>query len=218
MPSIQVAIVDDHPVVLDGISYLLSEMEGIEVWGTALGGKEFFKQLKEKKSIPDVCLLDICMPNMDGMEVLNHLQNTYKDVRIILFSQFHTKSMVHVAIKGGASSYLLKCSDVDELEAAVRCVYNGDFYFDGVLSKKKFLELKSQQFRLSDFDHIPFLSEREKEVLILMGGGYTHKEIAAKLHLSKRTIDAHRDRIFNKLGCNKVSEAVTYASNLGWLA
>jgi len=210
MRGIRVLLVDDHPVVRQGLRRMLEWDKGIEVIGEAACGEEALHQTQLLS--PDVAVMDIRMPGMGGIEAIRQLKEHYPSTDIIVLTLYGHQYLTS-AIEAGASGYLLKDIDQEELIDAVKAVHRGQAALHSSLSRDLFVEFASlarggngNKFRLS---------ERELEVIRLVAAGATNKEIAAQLFLSDTTIKRNMRAIFDKLEAKDRAEAVSQAYKKG---
>lgn len=211
MNSIRILIADDHPVVQDGLEAVLGTQSDFEVVGLAVTGVEVLQMVAEDE--PDIILLDLEMPEMDGVEVLQHLRSDYPKVKGIVFTAFDSDERILGAIKAGAKGYLLKGAPSEELFEAVRTVSMGGSLLQPVVASK-LIEHVSGERSLDDGGYEP-LTAREMDVMEQLAQGKTNKEIAAELVISERTVKFHVSSIFAKLRAGNRTEAVAIAARLG---
>lgn len=212
MERIRILLVDDHPVVREGIKTLFSQHEGIEVVGEAGNGEEALDKVRELS--PDVVLMDISMPLMNGIDATVVLRRECPDAKILILTMHDDKEYVLQITRSGAHGYVLKDSPPDELVRAVRTVAEGQVYFSPQASQaivNDYVKASGEAERME----MPALSKRETEVLSLVAEGLSNKEIAAKLFLSARTVETHRERIMAKLGIKSVAGLTKYAISKG---
>lgn len=207
MSSINIAIVDDHQLFRDGLYSLLSKNDGIEVVASANGGLELLEMLSSGIR-PDIVLLDLNMPEMDGFEVLKKLKKGYPEVKTIALSMHDDGNYIVKCIRNGAHGYLLKNTDEDELIMAIRTVLRGRKYFNK--------EITSQMIDIMSIEgsEAKKLSAKETEVLSLISEGQTTKEIANQLIVSTRTVETHRVNIMKKLNARNTAEMIKIATQL----
>ncbi|MBN1288576.1 MAG: response regulator transcription factor [Actinobacteria bacterium] len=210
MDPIKVLITDDHAMIRESLSATLHTRPTIQVVGMAGNGREAIE--KAKKLNPDVVLMDIKMPNMDGIKACRLLKKTLPDIHVIMLTVMDDESHVIEAINAGASGYILKSMPVNELLRAIKLTMEGKAMLHPSATKKLINEFK----KLADDGSGKFkLSERELEVLQLLAYGYTNKEIANKLTISQQTVKSHVIHIFQKLGASDRTEAVAIALRKG---
>lgn len=204
--SIRVLIVDDHAIVRKGVRALLDEIEDIEIVGEAANGMEAVDQSERLK--PDVVLMDLEMPVVDGVEAIQLITTEQEGVRIIALTSFATDDKVFPAIKNGAQGYLLKDSDPAELVEAIRKVYQGEPTLAPIIARKVINEIRSSSSRPKSTEP---LSKRELEVLGLVAKGLSNQEIAEQLTIAEVTVRTHVSHILNKLHLANRVQATLYA-------
>lgn len=206
---IRLLIADDHPVVVDGLVAILSTQPDFEVVGTASNGREAVDRTLQLE--PDVLLIDLEMPEMDGAEVLTHLRDLNQAPRAIVFTAFDTDERILGAVQAGAQGYLLKGAPRDELFNAIRVVHGGGSLLQPLVMNKLLRQISQREAA----DALDPLSPRELEVLRLMARGLQNKEIAAELVIAERTVKFHVSSILSKLNAGNRTEAVTRALEYG---
>lgn len=212
MPKkIRVLIADDHAFVRDGINHWISAQDDMEVVGLAVDGEEAWQQAKALK--PDVLVLDISMPKMNGTQVAERVSNVCPDVKIIALSAYEDEAHVRQLLASGARGYVLKKAIAEELTDAVRNVVKGGYHLDPRIANK----IVKGYVDPSHVTGEASLSPREREVAGLMAWGHSNKEIAASLHLSVKTVESHKARIMAKLELKSRTDLVRYAMRCGWL-
>jgi DNA-binding NarL/FixJ family response regulator len=207
--TIRILVVDDHPVVRDGLVAMLATQPDFSVVGQAGGGQDALRLASELQ--PDVICLDLEMPGIDGVQVLEALQSAGDPSRVIVFTAYDTDERIHAALRAGAKGYLLKGAPREELFRAVRVVCQGGSLLEPVVASR----LIDQIARGLPSDLPEPLTEREMEVLHLLAQGKTNKEIAAELVVTERTVKFHVSSILRKLNASNRTEAVTLAHQLG---
>ena len=210
MEPIKVLITDDHPVVREGLSAMLNKEPDIQVVGEAENGTEAIDKAKELQ--PDVVLMDLRMPEVDGVEAMRQIRAANPGIKFIVLTTYDNDEYIFKGIEAGARAYLLKDAPREELFKAIRAVYKGESLIEPAVAGKvldRFAEL-SRQAQAPER-----LSERELEVLKLMAKGAANKEIAAGLCISESTVKTHIQTIFQKLKVSDRTEAVTEAIKKG---
>jgi two-component system nitrate/nitrite response regulator NarL len=206
---IKVFITDDHKVIIDGLKRLLSVSSEIEIIGTALNGAILLDKLKTQQ--PDLILLDISMPVMDGIQAAKVIKKLYPTIKILVFTTFIDNDKVKKITKIGVDGYLLKDSSGDKLIHAIKMVMSGTNYYD-----HRVVDLVMHNYkRTASTPTITALTKREREVIRLIAQGKSSKEIGEELFISPLTVDSHRRNIFAKLGISKTAALITYAYENG---
>ncbi|NOZ73250.1 MAG: response regulator transcription factor [Chloroflexi bacterium] len=206
MAKIKVLLVDDHAILRAGLRSLLSTYDDIEVVGEAGGGEEAIQKVRELE--PDVIVMDVHMPGMNGLIATRYILEEHPDARILMLTQYGNKEYVLPLLEAGAAGYVLKQAADTDFIKGIHAVYEGNSYLYPPIAKLVLDALMSGQ-DASDPDQI--LTPREREVLILVAQGRTNSQIAKILHISPKTVDVHRTHTMNKLGLHNVAEIVRYA-------
>jgi DNA-binding NarL/FixJ family response regulator len=212
MEKIKIIIADDHTMFLQGIVSLLENEENITILGKAENGKAVFKIMEN--SIPDIILLDISMPEMDGIEVTKIIKQKYPAIKILIVSTHSNTQMIAKLIRMGADGYLLKNAEKQELLHAIQTIQNGETYFCKEVEEKKEdnnAKIKSETLQITE------LSSREKEILVLISQEFTGNEIAEKTNISLNTVNTHRRNLLSKLNVKNTAGLVKYAIEYGLL-
>jgi len=209
--AIRILVADDHPIVREGLVAILSTQPDFEVVGEAGTGLEVVEQVAQLE--PDVVLLDLEMPELDGVRALKRLRESNPDVRTLVFTAFDTDERILGAVQAGAKGYLLKGAPRDELFKAVRVVHAGESLLQPVVASKLLKQVSHQQ--APSTTEIESLTPRELEVLHWLAQGLQNKEIAIELVISERTVKFHVSSIMGKLGAGNRTEAVTIAAQQG---
>lgn len=214
MKPISIAIADDHPLVLNGLKTVLNQFGNrFQLVWQAVNGKEVLQNL-EDYSLPDVLLLDIQMPEKDGMETCKIIHQKYPAVRIIALTNFEDVFYVKNMMKNGAQGYLLKTADIEVLLTAIETVYEGEEFFDEAIKSKL---IQDSLFGKRRSGLTPLLTRREKEVLKFIIDEFTNPQIAEKLFLSLRTVEKHRTSLLQKLGVKNTAGLVKEAITKGFV-
>lgn len=208
--KIKVLVVDDHNILRVGILSLLAEAEDIEVVGEAADGQEALEKLAALQV--DVILLDLVMPRLDGLQVIQKLKRMRCPARVLVLSSFDDEDRVFAAIQGGALGYLVKNTPAAELLKAIRAVAKGSSYLPPDVQDK--LIHKLSQAERPEEPPIK-LTQRELEVLKLLGKGFSNREISEQLFISENTVFGHVANILNKLGLESRTQAALYAIRNG---
>lgn len=211
MSPIRVLIADDHPVVRDGLIAMLGTQPDFVVVAEASDGREMVMQAMQHA--PDVVLLDLEMPGLDGVEALQQLRARLPNARVLVFTAFDTDERIIGAIQAGAQGYLLKGAPREELFGAIRAVARGESLLQPAVQSRLLRHLREERDRAP----VESLTPREVQVLRLMAEGKTNKEIAAQLAITERTVKFHVGAILGKLGVGNRTEAVRRAAQLGWV-
>jgi len=214
MKKTAILLADDHQVVREGLKLLINSQPDLRVVGEAGTGKEALQKARELK--PEVVVMDLTMPELNGLQATELLKAEQPEIKIVALTVHEDLSYLRQLCKAGAAGYVLKRSAGDELIEAIRTVMAGGLHFDAKLAGKALAGLTREPGAKSE-PHTSDLSEREKEVLILLAWGNSNKEIAAKLSLSIKTVQTYRVRIAEKLGLHGRTEIVAYALRQGWL-
>lgn len=210
MPPIRVLLAEDHELVRSGIRALLQRVEGIEVVAEAGDGREALKLVATHH--PDVVLLDITMPELNGLEVTTRLAKQHPHTRTLIVSMHRDEEYVAQALRAGAAGYLLKDSGSSELELAVRAVARGDRYLSPAISGAV---IEGYVERPGERGPMERLSPRQREVLQLVAEGSTTKQAAQRLGLSPKTVEAHRTALMKRVGVHDLASLVRYAVRSG---
>jgi DNA-binding NarL/FixJ family response regulator len=200
---IRVFIVDDHPVVIEGIHSLLQNEKGIEWAGQAMNAQSclgFFIN-----NTADVILMDISMPGMEGVELCAVMKEKYPGIMVLGLSTFNQGLYIKKMMENGASGYILKNSSKEELIEAIHAVHGGGIFFSGEAGEAL------QAYQQSSKTELPVLSSREKEILGLIAEGYTNPQIAEKIFLSQFTVDSHRKNLLAKLNVKNTASLIRLA-------
>ena len=201
-----IILVDDHTLFRNGLRILLNNLSGYQISAEAANGQEFLDLLETQ--VPDLVLLDIDMPVMDGIEAAQKAVSKYPDIKIITLSMYGEEDYYYKMVDAGVKGFLLKNSDISEVKTALQTVAEGGTYFSSELLQTLVSSLRTKS-QHHEKQHI--LSEREIEILILICKGFSNQEIADQLYISKRTVDKHRSNILEKSESKNTAQLVMYA-------
>lgn len=207
--SLRIVVADDHELVRRGIRDLLEAQKGWRVVGEATGGREAIEIVKKLK--PDIAIVDITMPDMDGLEVTRRIQDVARETQILILTMHESDQMVRRVLEMGARGYVLKSDMAAHLVQAVKDLANGKISLTPKVSAMV-LEafLKGGESRQPENDHVR-PTPRETEIIRLLAEGKSNKEIAAELGITLRTVETHRGRIMMKMGLHSLTELIHYA-------
>ncbi len=208
MDKIKIAIVDDHALIREGIKKLLELEEELEIVGLGGDGYEALEIIEATH--PDIILLDINMPNLNGMDTLKEIKNKYPDTKVIMLTIHEDAEYLIETINIGAEGYVLKDADVSSLIKAIKKVKNGDLYIHPTLSGILVKEYKRKDKSMDEVINTS-LTKREYEVIRLISKGYNNKEIANELYISEKTVKNHVSNIFKKIKVTDRTQAALYA-------
>jgi DNA-binding NarL/FixJ family response regulator len=211
MPT-RVLLVDDHAIIRQGLSSLLEKQPDVEVVGSVEDGRKAVDIARELA--PDLVIMDISMPNLNGIDATRKIIGELGDVKVIALSIHSSRHFVAEMLKAGASGYILKDCLFDELVEAIKTVLNGGIYLSPKITGvviDDYVKRLSTQYQPDG----PVLTEREREVLQFLSEGKSTKQIALQLHVSTKTIESNRRNIMDKLGINSVAELTKYAVREG---
>lgn len=214
MNKLRVLLADDHEMMREGLKLLVNRQTDMEAVGEADNGRAAVALAHELK--PDVVVMDISMPEMDGLKATERLRTLCPEIKILTLTRHADDAYLRKLIKAGASGYLLKKSASGELVQAIRAVAAGEIYLDPEMAGR----VISDAFRRRTAGGTPpakDLSGREEEVLRLLAWGYAHKEIAARLDVSVKTVEVYKTRAMEKMGMTNRIDIVRYALLQGWL-
>lgn len=208
---IKVALADDEALFRKGMALLLSDYDDLEITLEASDGEDLIQKLRTIITLPDVLLLDMKMPKLNGVEAAKVLQEEFPKLKIVVLSTYFSKAFIINMIELGAGAYLPKNSTPDEVVGTIREVYhNGFSYNQAVLEVIRENMIQKTKPKIPSSFNIE-ITAREREILQLICEEYTTPEIAEKLYISPRTVDGHRNNLLEKLGCKNVAGLVVYA-------
>lgn len=212
-PNIRVLVADDHAVLREGIRRVLASKHGFDVVAEAGNGAEAVDLARSHS--PDVVLLDITMPGESGLEAAARLRSEVPDTRVLILTMHDRGEYVLEAVRAGAHGYVLKDAPPNDLRTAVRTVHDGREYFSQGAAGKLNDALRDELVREQQQFSLGTLTVREREVLTLVAGGETSKEIADRLGISPRTVESHRENLSHKLGIRSVAQLTRFAVETG---
>lgn len=212
---IRILIADDHAILRAGIRALLQFYTDFEVVGEAADGHEALLQVQVHQ--PDVVLMDIGMPGMDGLAATKEIATTHPKTRVLILTQHENREYVLPALKAGAVGYVLKRAPDDSLVQAIRIIHAGNTYMDPRVSDV-LVDNMQRQASGSPPDLYDTLTEREREILTLLAQGKTYQEVAEALFISVKTVDFHRANLMRKLGLSNRAELTRFAMQRGLIS
>ena len=213
--KIRIVLADDHPIVLDGLRNLIRAEPDFELVGEAASGLGALKIIREQR--PDVAVLDISMPELNGIVLSRRLAGEMPTLRLLILTLHEDRAYLNQALEAGVRGYVLKRSAVENLVQAIRAVLVGGLYIDPAIVGRVF-ESKQINKRLAARKGVaPALTDREADVLKMAALGFTNKEIASRLDVGVKSIETYKARGLEKLGLKTRAELVRYASGQGWL-
>jgi NarL family two-component system response regulator LiaR len=216
MEKIRVLLAEDHVVVREGTRELIRREQDMEVVGEAGDGEEAIELATKLR--PDVVIMDIAMPKVNGIEATKRIKEQYPTTAVLILTAYDNEQYIFALLEAGAAGYLLKNVRRSELIDAVRAVYGGESVLHPVVTRKVLQRFRGAKGTGAEEVSREILSERELEVLRLASRGISNKDIARELVLSVRTVQAHLGNIFNKLAVGSRTEAVLYALRRGWVS
>jgi len=211
--KIRIVVADDHAIIREGLRIMLGNQPDMEMVGIAANGREAIRLVDERK--PDVAVMDISMPELNGIEAIQQMLPRHPHLQIVVLSIHETKPYVYRALKAGAMGYLIKETAGLEVVDAVRAVHRGDRYLSqrigDLLTTESFQKLEA----LIEVSPLEALSPREREILQLVAEGKTSQEIGERLSISPKTVDTYRSRLMHKIGVEDVASLVKFAIQHG---
>ena len=211
----RIVLADDHPIVLDGLRNLVRAEDDFELVGEAVSGFSALKLIRERR--PDVAVLDISMPELNGIVLSRRLAGEMPDIRLLILTLHEDRAYLNQALEAGVRGYVLKRSAVENLVQAIRAVMVGGLYIDPAIVRRVFDGNKSGKKLAAKKGVFPALTDREADVLKMAALGFTNKEIASRLDVGVKSVETYKARGLEKLGLKTRAELVRYASGQGWL-
>ena len=216
MDKISVLLAEDHTIVRKGLRSLLDKEIGIEVIGEAEDGREAIRKAEELH--PDIVVMDIAMPDLNGLEATRRLKKRFPGMKIIILTVHNNEEYVLETLRAGASGYLVKKAAPTDLISAIQAAYRGESFLSPSISRTVIDEYLGKTEKVSERDEIyGKLTDREREVLQLIAEGRPNREIAELLHISIKTVETHRAHIKDKLNVSSTAELIQHAIRKGFL-
>ena len=218
MKTTKILIVGDHEVVRDGLRNILTSLDNISIAGEAGNGEDAVKMYSSLK--PDLVIMDISMPGMNGIEATKVIKEKDPDARILILTMHDNQEYLNQIIRSGAKGFILKNTDKEELLDAVKTVAGGDNFFSKDISKliiDNYIRTAKETEKNDGYKEVP-LTKREIEILKLIASGYSNQEIANILYISYNTVDTHRKNIMHKLSIKNTAGLVRYAIEKGLIS
>ena len=204
--KIKILVVDDHPVVRKGLQLCLAREQRLKIVGEAADGDEAVRKARDLE--PDLVLMDISMPRMNGLAVTEVLRKQSPDVKVLILSVHSNKEYIFRIIQAGAHGYVSKEAKPEELLRAIECVYSGEPFFSEDIARAALNQFVTRGGQKEPFND---LTSRERQVLVLIAEGQSNKQIAHQLGIGVRTIETHRERIMRRLDIHSVAGLTKYA-------
>ena len=208
MANIKIFLADDHKIVRDGIKLMLESQAGIDVVAEAENGMDVLKKLEHE--MVDLIVMDINMPEMDGITATRAIKEKYPDLKVLALTMSNDDLHIRQMIQAGASGYIMKSAGRNELKEAIHTIMEGKHYFSDEATQSIMMDLVKGKGKSSSPDPI-HITDRELEILELIVQEHTNQEIAEKLYISSRTVDAHRRNLLQKTGARNTAGLVKYA-------
>ena len=207
--TMNIAIIDDHHIVRKGIIEIIESFSDFKFMIEAENGLDFINKYEEAKNFPDICIVDIRMPEMDGFELIKYLKMNIRNLKILVLTTYDEEYYLIKMIKLGVNGYLLKSCHPQELKNALTSIYKDSYYYNNIFSKKL------KKLVDSNFIKLPNLTENEVSFLKICGEDLTYSQIAEKLNRSQRSIEGYKDSLFRKFGVNNRASLVLVSVKLG---
>jgi len=213
MRKIRVLVVDDHTIVRDGIRALLGLAGDIEVVGEAENGREALDRVREL--VPDVVLMDVAMPTMDGLEATRRIHREFPQTKVLALTQYDDREYVFSVVEAGAQGFISKTAASAEVVSGIRAVHRGDSFLSPSVAKLLVEHYREGATLRKSQDPYGQLTDREREILKLLAEGYTGQEIAEMLVISPKTVEGHKTNLMSKLDIHSRIDLVKYALRKG---
>ena len=212
MDKIKLLIADDHQIILDGLKVLLDQVDQFEIVGMATTGEEVLRKVQETEEL-DIVILDINMPEKDGIEVTTEIKSSYPEIKILIVTMYNRQEFVKSLMEIGVDGYILKNAGRDELVRAIHSLNKGEPFYSKEITKTVIMSYQKQ--RVFDNTMDIQISDREKDIIRLISDGLSTQEIGEKLFLSTHTINTHRKNILSKLNVKNSAGVIRYGIQTG---
>jgi DNA-binding NarL/FixJ family response regulator len=206
MRKIKIILVDDHQMFRDGLKFVLKQIPEFEIIGTAANGQEYLDLLEA--GLPDVVIMDIGMPVMDGIQATQKTTEKYPGINVIALSMFSDQEYYHKMVAAGVKGFLIKEAGLDELEKAIKAIHQGNSYFSQELLRNIIVNISNPKVTARDGHQ---LTKREEEVLQMICKGYSTKEISDLLFISQKTVEGHKTNLLSKTNSKNTLNLMLYA-------
>jgi two-component system response regulator NreC len=213
MSAVRVFIADDHLALQEGVRTVIEQQPGWEVCGTAASGREAVELVR--KFSPDIVVLDLAMPELNGLEVLRRIKRFLPQTEVLIFTAHFEEALIRQAFSAGARSFIMKTEPLSSLVEAIRSLAEHKPFFTNKVSEVLFSRLVDAAEGNEDSKPVDRLSTREREIVQLLAEGKSNKDVAATLGISVRTAEAHRASVLRKLGIDSIADLVRYAVRNG---
>ena len=212
MDKINISLIDDQQLFRGGLASLIKTVPQFNLVSEAENGKHFIDLLQSNTPLPDIALVDMHMPEMNGVELNEYLQKNYPSIKVLILSVYDQERFIGKMIEAGACGYLTKNCEIDELITAIKTTYKNGFYFNQTTLQAM---RKASTYKSSDIKNLSNvdieLTSREKEILVLLCNELTNIEIGERLFISPRTVEGHRNNLLAKTGCRNTAGLVIFA-------
>jgi DNA-binding NarL/FixJ family response regulator len=205
----KIILVDDHDILREGLKVVLTQLQFADIIAEARNGKDFLHIMETQQ--PDIILMDIAMPEMDGIEATKAILKKFPDLKIIALTMFGDEEYYFKMIHAGARGFVLKKTGLDELQNAITTVMNGDNYFSNELLRNIIINISDKKFNRNSTNNPVDFTKRELEILQQICNGLSNNEIAEKLHISPKTVEGHRNSLLSKTQSKNTVTLVMYA-------
>jgi DNA-binding NarL/FixJ family response regulator len=206
MRKIKIILVDDHQMFRDGLKFVLKQIPEFEIIGTAANGQDYLDLLEA--GLPDVVIMDIGMPVMDGIQATQKTTEKYPGINVIALSMFSDQEYYHKMVAAGVKGFLIKEAGLDELEKAIKAIHQGNSYFSQELLRNIIVNISNPKVTARDGHQ---LTKREEEVLQMICKGYSTKEISDLLFISQKTVEGHKTNLLSKTNSKNTLNLMLYA-------